>query len=132
MPIQIIDPVVNQTLEPPNEEEIPPPEIPFEFKDDLFSAFRNTSYYSFQKRSSAPSALNQHIPDPMEGEFLKETVMELMAILNDEWLKEAELSSEVIRLDSPSTSIHCHMKGTTLYVLYNPIVRVNIISPIFC
>lgn len=117
MPIPSIDPVVDQTPKPLKEEEIPPPKIPFDFEDDLFSYFRNTSNYSSQKRSLAPSAPNQHILDPLEEEFWKETMMELTTILRDEFLKDAELSSEVIRLDSPSTSIHCHLKGTSLDTL---------------
>ena len=79
----------------------------FEFKEDLFSDFENTSNYYAIRKSSAPSAPNQHLPDPTEEKVLKKTMKELITIVSNEWLGESKLSPEVIHLDSPSTSIHC-------------------------
>jgi len=93
-----------QVLEPPKEEEILLSENRFEFEEDLFSNFGNTSNYYAIRKSSAP---NQHLPDPTEEKFLKKIVKELTTIVNNEWLRESKLSSEVICLDSPSISIHC-------------------------
>ena len=49
---------VLQVLEPPKEEEILPLENMFEFEEDLFSDFGNTSNYYAIRKSSAPSAPN--------------------------------------------------------------------------
>jgi hypothetical protein len=48
-----------------------------------------------------------------------------------EWLEESELSPEVIRLDSPSTTIYCLINKDSFDALYNPVVGVNIMSSIF-
>lgn len=53
-----------QVPEPPKEEEISPSEAMFEFEKDLFSNFGNTSNYFAIRKSSAPSAPNQHLSDP--------------------------------------------------------------------
>jgi hypothetical protein len=96
-----------QVLEPLKEEEILPLENVFEFEEDLFSDFGNTSNYYAIRKSLAPSAPNQYLPDPTKEKFLKKNVKELTTIISNEWLRESKLSLEVIRLDSPSTSIHC-------------------------
>jgi len=49
---------VLQVLEPPKKEEIPPLENMFEFEEDLFSVFGNTSNYYAIRKSLAPSAPN--------------------------------------------------------------------------
>jgi hypothetical protein len=99
--------IVLQVPEPLKEEQIPPLENVSEFKDEHFSDFGNTSNYSAIRKSLAKSAPNQHLPDPTEEKFLKKIVKELTTIVSKEWLGESKLSPEVIRLDSPSTSIHC-------------------------
>jgi hypothetical protein len=98
---------VLQVLKPPKEEEIQSLQNMFEFKDELFSNFGNTSNYYAIRRSLAPSAPNQHLPDPTEEKFLKKIMKELITIVSNEWLRESKLSPEVIRLYSPFTSIHC-------------------------
>ena len=60
-----------QVLEPPKKEEIPPLKNMFEFEEDLFSNFGNTSNYYEIRKSSAPSAPNQHLSNPTEEKFLK-------------------------------------------------------------
>jgi hypothetical protein len=122
---------VLQVFEPPKEEEIPPLENMFEFEEDLFSDFGNTSNYYAIRKSLTPSAPNQHLPDPTEEKFLKKTVKELTMIISNEWLREFKLSLEVIRLDSPSTSIHYQIHKTSLNVFYNMVVGINIMSKSF-
>ena len=98
---------VFQVPEPPKEEEIPPLENILEFEEDLFSDFGNTSNYYAIRKSLAPSAPNQHLPNPTKEKFLKKTMKELRTIVSNEWLGESKLSPEVFHLDSPSTSIRC-------------------------
>jgi hypothetical protein len=54
-----------------------------------------------------------------------------VSIISNEWLEESELSSDVIRLDSPSISIHCQIHKDPFKTLYNPFVGVNIMSASF-
>ena len=54
-----------------------------------------------------------------------------MSIISNELLKESELSSDVIRLDSPSISIHYQINKAPFDALYNPVVGVNIMSASF-
>ena len=56
---------------------------------------------------------------------------ELTTIVSNEWLGEFKLSPKVIRLDSPSTSIHCQIHKTSFDALYNPVVGVNLMSKTF-
>ena len=67
---------VLQIPKPLKEEEIPPLENMIEFEEELFSDFGNTSNYYVIRKSLAPSAPNQHLPDPTEEKFLKKTVKE--------------------------------------------------------
>ena len=101
------------------------------FEEDLFSDFGITSNYYAIRKSSTPSAPNQHLPNPTEEKFLKKTMKELTTIVSYEWLGEPKLSPKVIRLDSPSTSIHCLICKTSFNAFYNLIVGVNIISKSF-
>ena len=50
---------------------------------------------------------------------------ELVSIISHEWLEESEFSSDVIRLDSPSTPIHCQIHQKPFKALYNPVVGVE-------
>jgi hypothetical protein len=110
---------VLQVPEPPKEEEIPHLENMFEFDEDLFFDFGNTSNYYAIRKSLAPSAHNQHLPDPTKKKFLKKTVKDLIMIVSNEWLGESKLSLEVIRLDSPSTSIRVRFvkPPSTLFII---------------
>ena len=54
-----------------------------------------------------------------------------MSIISNGWLEESELFSDVIRLDSPSISIHCQINKSPFDALYNPVVGVNIMSVFF-
>jgi len=103
----------------------------FEFEDELFSNFRNTSNYYAIWKSLAPSAPNQHVLDPTIEKLFKKTVKKLTMIVSNEWLRESKLSPEVIHLDSPSTSIRCQIHKTSFNAFYNPVVGVNIMSKSF-
>ena len=54
-----------------------------------------------------------------------------MSIISNEWLEESELSSDVIRFDSPSISIRCQINTASFDALYNPVVGVKIMSTSF-
>jgi hypothetical protein len=62
---------VLQVSEPPKEENILPLKNMFEFEEDLFSDFGNTSNYYTIRKSSAPLAPNQHLPNLTKEKFLK-------------------------------------------------------------
>jgi hypothetical protein len=79
----------------------------------------------------APSTPNQHLPDPTEEKFLKKTMKELITIISNEWLGESKLSPKVIRLDSPSTSIHFQIHKSSFDAFYNLVVGVNLMSKSF-
>jgi hypothetical protein len=59
---------------------------------NFFKDFRNTSNYVCQKRPLVPITPLE----PLDEEFLKESIKELIAILSREWADEAEYSSEEI------------------------------------
>ena len=51
--------------------------------------------------------------------------------MSSEWLEKSELSSDVIRLDTPSITIRCAYDSNQLYALFNPVVGINIMSESF-
>ena len=89
-----------RTLE---DEEIQPSVVPFEFEDDLFEDYRNTSNYLYQKRPPVPVGPLE----PLDKAFLKETVRDLTTVMSSEWVEEGELSSEPLQIIAPSLNIHC-------------------------
>ena len=106
------------------EEEIQPSEFPFEFEDDLFEDFGNTSNYPCTRKPPVP------IPstDPIEATFLRENVKKITSIMASEWSREVELSPEVLRINAPPSTIPCNIRGTPVDVLYCPTIGANIIS----
>jgi hypothetical protein len=80
-----------------DEEEIQPPEFPFEFEDGLFEDFGNTSNYLYQKRPPVPIGP----AEPLDKAFLKEMVRDLTAVMSSEWVQEGELSSEPLQIVAP-------------------------------
>nr|AAM74334.1 Hypothetical protein similar to putative retroelements [Oryza sativa Japonica Group]AAN34955.1 Putative retroelement [Oryza sativa Japonica Group]AAP53083.1 hypothetical protein LOC_Os10g18980 [Oryza sativa Japonica Group] len=60
------------------------------FRDGFDEEYGNTINYFSKRKPPVPLSP----PDPMELGFLRETVRELTSIMSDEWLREAELSSE--------------------------------------
>jgi hypothetical protein len=83
--------------------------------------------YACQKRPPVPITPLE----PLDKEFLRESIKELTAILNKEWAEEAESSFEEIRIHIPSSTIHCKVQGTCVDVLYNPSVGANVMSIAF-
>jgi len=73
------------------EEGFQPSEFPF-FEDEFHEDFKNTSKYSYQKRPLVPVTPL----DPLDKEFLRESIRELTSILSSEWVEEAKCSSEEI------------------------------------
>ena len=76
----------------PEEEEIPPPEFPFNIEEDIFYDFGNTILYPLQKRPPVPL----DPPGDLDKVFLKETVKRVATVMNSEWIQEGETSSEII------------------------------------
>ena len=77
------------------------------------------------------SSFHEETLDPSKEAFLKKTMKELVSIIRNEWLEESKLSSNVIRLDSPSISIRYQINKAPFNALYNPIVGINIMSASF-
>ena len=84
-----------------------------------------------RSQKSRKSSSHEESLDPSKEAFLKKTTKELVSIISNEWLEESELSSDVIRLDSPSISIRCQINKAPLDALYNLVVGVNIMSASF-
>ena len=59
-----------------------------------------------------------HPSEPLDEEFLKESIKELTAIMSSEWVEEAERSSEEIQIRVPPSTIRCKVLGTMVDVLY--------------
>ncbi len=51
--------------------------------------------------------------------------------MSDEWLREAELSSEVIRINTAPRVIPCHLEGNDVGILYSPTIEVNLVFESF-
>jgi len=51
--------------------------------------------------------------------------------MSSEWLEESELSSDVIRLDTPPITICCAYDSDQFDALYNPVVGINIMTESF-
>jgi hypothetical protein len=111
-------------FDPLEKEETPISDFILDFEDELFIKYGNTSnYYSVRKPTEPKKSSLQKEPlDPFEETFLKRTMKELVSIISNEWLEESKLSSYVIRLDSPSISIHCQIHKDPFEALYNPVV----------
>jgi hypothetical protein len=51
-----------------------------------------------------------------------------MAIMTSEWSRELELSSDVLRIISPPSTIPFTIRGTPVDILYSPTIGTNTIS----
>jgi hypothetical protein len=103
------------------------------FEDEPFTEYGNTlNYYSIRKpQEPKKSSVHKEPLDPSKEAILKRTTIELVSIISNEWLEESAISSNVISLDSPSTSIHCRIHRDPFEACYNPVVGVNIMSASF-
>jgi hypothetical protein len=73
------------------DDETSPLEFPFEFEEDIFEDYGNTSNFPIQARPLAKTTPH----DPLEESISLEHLKSLSAITSYEWLTEAELSHEV-------------------------------------
>ena len=127
---------VDSTLEPspelkfetPEKEDPQPQEFLQNFEEDRFEDYGNTSNYSYQRRPQVPVTPL----DPSEKEYLCETIKGLTIMMSDEWLKEGELSSKPIQINSPSSPLCCRIKNQDVDILYNPTVGANLIRMNLC
>jgi hypothetical protein len=104
--------------EPPKEKEIPFPDFMLDIETDLFTDFGNIlNYYSIKKPQNHRKHFGESL-DLSKGSSYKSTSGELVSIISNEWLKESELSSDVIRLDSPSIRIRCQIDSDHCDALY--------------
>jgi hypothetical protein len=106
------------------DDEPPPLEHPFEFEEDLFEDYGNTSNFPIQTRPLARTTQSILRVESVDIEHIKS----LSAILSYEWLTEAELSPEVARIITPSTILLCQIRRSARKVHYNPYVGINVIS----
>lgn len=102
----------------PESKEIRTPGCAPDFRDDFHEDYGNTLNYFNKKK---PHILTPP-PDPIEDEYLGVTVGELTTIMSNEWLKEKEFSSKVIRVNSSPHTIPCQIGGNTVGILYSPTV----------
>jgi hypothetical protein len=103
-----------------------------EFKDELFDEYGNTLNYYIMRKPQEPRKSSSIEPlDPSEEAFCKKSTKDVVSIMSDEWLEKSELSPEVIRLDSPFTTVYCQINKDSFDALYNPVLGVNIMSSIF-
>ena len=97
-------PETSSELKPETPEEEDP--LPLEFlqsiEPDLFEDFGNTSRYFCQRRPS----IHVTPTDPLDENYLRETIQELTTLISNEWLKERESSLTPIHLNSPSSSLY--------------------------
>lgn len=92
-------------------------EFPYQFEDEVFEDFGNSSNYYCEPKPQFPKV------------FLNETIKELSAIMSEEWLKEVESAPSTLRVFSPSSpATRCLISGEHINILYNPLVGANIIS----
>ena len=91
-----IEPTTDLSPEPETmeEEEILPPEFPFNIEEDVFQNFRNTSMYPREKRPPVP----KDPITPPDKASLWEAVKGVTAVMNSEWIHEGEMSLEAIRI----------------------------------
>jgi len=94
-----------------------------DIKSDRYADFGNISNYHSIDR---PQNGHFSICLPSEHEL-----RELISVMSSEWLEESELSSDVIRLDTPPITICCAYDSNHFDALYNPVVGTNIMSKSF-
>jgi hypothetical protein len=110
------------------EEEIPFSDFMLDIEPNLFSDFGNVmNYYSIKKPQNHHSYLRKSL-NPSKDISYRSTSAELVSVISSEWLEELELSSDIIRLDSPSLPIQCSFNSDHIDALYNPVVGINIMS----
>ena len=87
-------------------EEIRTPELHFKFEDDLFENFETTSNYVCKRRPLVPVASTY----PIEAASFRENIKKSTTVMSSKRLREMKLSSEVLRISSPTFNPSLHHK----------------------
>ena len=116
-------PFIEGTQNQLEDDEISPLEFPFEFEEDIFEDYGNTSNLPVQARPLAHTTPF----DPHEESVHLEHIKSLSSVMSYEWLREAELSPEVAQITSPSTILLCQVRGSTMKIHYSPSIGINFI-----
>ena len=95
----------------------------FQFEDELFEDYGNTSNYFFEKKPQKVV-----ITDPWELIYLAELTTQISAILSEGWLEEVENSTDIVQINSPPSTLSCLIRRTPICIPYNPTVGMNIMS----
>jgi len=104
-------------------EEIPPPDFMLDIESNLFANFGIISNYHSIDRPQ-----NSHFSICLPSEH---QLRDLISVMSSEWLVESELSSHVIRLETPPITICFAYDSDQFDALYNPLVGINIMSKAF-
>ena len=128
-PSDPIEPTTEFSPEPKTmeEEEIQPPEFPFNIEEDVFQNFGNTSMYPREKRPP----VSRDPVTPTDNASLQEAVKGVTAVMNSEWVHEGEMSFEAIQIQTPLYTLPCFIQGTAISAHYSPTVGANIMSASF-
>ena len=107
-PSDLVEPTTESSPEPETmeEEEIQPPEFPFNIEEGIFQNFGNTSMYPREKRPPVP----RDPVTPPDKASLQEAVKVVTAVMNSEWAHEGEMSTEAIRLQTPLYTLPCFIQ----------------------
>jgi hypothetical protein len=105
-----------------------PCEFPFNFYDELFYDFGNVANQPLVGRHLPPKDQRDHPPDLEESRWQEQYIGNLSAIMSPEWPKEAESSTEVIRLPTKLRTINCLVIGMDGSFGYDHGLGINIIS----
>jgi len=89
------------------EEEIQPPEFPFNIEEDVFQNFGNTSMYPREKGPPVP----KETITPPDKASLQEAVKGVTAVTNSEWVHEGEMSPKAIQIQTPCILFPASSKG---------------------
>jgi len=95
-----------------------------DIESDLFVDFGNISNYHSINRPQ-----NSHFSICLPTEY---QLRELISVMSSEWLEETELSSDMIRLDTPSITIGCAYDSDRFDALYNPVKILLLITCLEC
>ena len=106
------------------EEQIQPPEFPFNIEEDIFQNYGNTSMYPREKRPPVP----RDPITPPDKASLQEDSKGVTAVMNSEWVHEGEMSTEAIRLQPPLYTLPCLIQGTAVSAHYSPTVSKHHVS----
>jgi hypothetical protein len=125
-PIKVEPPVEN--LHSPEDEETHPMDFISEIEDELFSDFGKASNFPIQPKPRVCNSPFQQNAIQPDKPILKEDFKCLSAAMSVEWLREAEISPEVVRLIMSSTLLSYQIQRVMMDVKYNPTVGITIIS----